>query len=89
MTARRDEVNVRTVKDVRNLRKCELCGGFGDARRMLTVNGQRAHGSCVVETMPAAWVLNLPAAERNKLTLRDVGPDLMRALMAKYDEDDK
>jgi hypothetical protein len=87
--AKRDEVTLRRAHDVRALRICDLCGGLGNRPRMLVLEGKRiAHGSCVVETMPRPWLLNLPAAELGKLTLRELGGDaeLVAAVMDKLDE---
>src|SRR5512143_71344 len=75
--------------DVRHLRACTSCGLIGDNRTMIhcMVWGveEHFHGSCAVERL-GDHVLRLPVDERNKLTLKDTGADLMKRLLALTDE---
>jgi hypothetical protein len=69
--------------DVRNLRPCAHCGGIGDKRDMLNLDGWY-HGICVVERFTHDEILALPGGERSKLRLCDTGPNLMRKLLDAY-----
>jgi hypothetical protein len=58
-----------TAHDVRHLRACKHCGGLGDNRKMLKVSDGLWHDWCVVESLTVSQILQLPAAERGKITL--------------------
>jgi hypothetical protein len=77
----------RTAHDVRHLVHCASCLEFGDRRKMLKFEGQIRyfHGACVVKILSEAAILALPKFEREKFTLADTGPDLMRKLLLAAD----
>src|SRR5262245_215646 len=80
---RRDGFDVSVVAapmnahDVRKLRVCGACNGIGFGPHM--VRGM--HGACYVERRGVDELLALPPAETDGLTLGDIGPEIMRALM--------
>lgn len=79
-------VELRNCHDVRHLRRCALCGGIGDGRRML--GGLEAHGlpglnhgKCVVDRVAPDQLAELPVSELGKLTVEDTGVPLMKRLL--------
>jgi hypothetical protein len=67
--------------DVRHLRVCKHCGHLGDGRWMPKVADEPWHDTCVVKTLTTSQILQLPASEREKITIGAAGVDLMRKLM--------
>jgi len=65
--------------DVRHLTRCRGCNRLGLRFDMIEHNGSW-HGRCVFEAI-GEGVLALPLAERNKLTIADVGVPMMRRLL--------
>ena len=82
----RNEITLKTCHDIRHWSACAICEGVGDNRKMLKVGKERAHGSCVVETMTDDRILSLPIKETDKLTMGDCSqrPGLMRALVDRH-----
>lgn len=66
-----------TAHDVRHLTICPRCRHLGDKRTMVHVGEELVHGACVVP----AEIMSLPLNEQDKLTLSDIGLDMMRALL--------
>lgn len=68
--------------DVRHLGNCMYCQRFGDKRSsLIKYNGSWSHGSCLFSRI-GRKVLDLPLDERTKLSVSDVGIDIMRELIA-------
>lgn len=67
--------------DVRHLRVCVRCEELGDGRRMLALDDGLWHDRCVIQTRSVTQILQLPAAERAKITLGAAGPELARKLL--------
>ena len=82
----------KTAHSVRQLKLCASCGAVGHGPHMLSrlvpegLDGLH-HGRCVVLILTCDAVLALPSKERNKLTLADTGPALMRKLLALADSE--
>lgn len=74
-----------TAHDVRHLRTCTACDGFGDDRMMIHCMifgvGETLHDECAVQKLGESGVLKLPLEELNKISLGAAGPDLMRKIM--------
>lgn len=70
-----------TAHDIRHIRLCGHCGHLGDNRKMLQVQGAPWHDACVVATMTTSQILQLPAAQREKITIGAAGVPLMRKLL--------
>ena len=72
--------------DVRKLRLCHNCRALGSTDVFIQV-GKGAHycGSCLCTAYSHDEVLGMSHPETRKLTLRDTGPILMRALIKKGD----
>lgn len=66
--------------DVRHLTRCKGCNRLGLDFEMVEAKGGHWHGRCVFERL-GEGVLALPPAERNKLTIADVGVAMMRRLL--------
>ena len=71
------------TEGVRHLCLCRVCGKLGDERRTVKTGPIKclAHDRCVFDQL-GEGILNLPLEERAKFTLRAVGPDMMRRLVA-------
>jgi hypothetical protein len=70
--------------DVRKLRLCHNCKALGSIDVFIKVGTTANYcGSCLCTAYTHAEVLAMPQAETKKLMLRDTGPILMRALIAK------
>lgn len=74
--------DLRTAHDVRRLRTCRACGGMGDGKFMPIIDGHPIHGFCAAEALGVAGLAKLPEAEIDKLTLSEIGPERMKALLA-------
>ena len=70
-----------TVHDVRHMRVCNHCGHLGDNRRMLKMANGPWHDACVVNKLTTSQILQLPASEREKITIGAAGVALMLELM--------
>ena len=62
-----------------NLKRCTRCRGLGDD--LLRIDHGLFHGRCAFQRLGRTMLLRLPATERGKLRLADVGPALMRELI--------
>jgi hypothetical protein len=71
-----------TAHDVRQMRLCPLCRRLGLARDMILLDRGPVHGFCAARALTPEQLLQLPAAERGKLRVSDVGADLMRRLLS-------
>ena len=70
-----------SAHDVRQMRLCPLCRRLGLARDMILLDGAHLHGFCAARALAPEQLLQLPAAERGKLRISDVGADLVRRLL--------
>ena len=72
-----------TSHDVRHLRVCQWCGDLGDERAMVATGPRDlAHGRCAIVVLGGVeGLLTLPQSELDKLTLGDIGPEIMRRLL--------
>ena len=68
--------------DVRHWRICEHCRQPGDARAMVLVWNANYHGRCYIAVNGLERLLKLPADQREKLALDDVGSGVMAQLIA-------
>lgn len=78
-----DLLTIRTAHDVRRLRACARCGEIGDSDLMAfgyPYDNDYFHGRCFVAEHGFEALLQLPGVAR-KLTLGDLGLDLMRQLI--------
>ena len=76
--------------DVRHLCICGLCGSIGDNRKMLSIDFPRSdygiwknvtvHGACAYAKL-GEDILTLPFEQRTKLTISDVGIEMMQRLV--------
>lgn len=73
-----------TAHDVRHLMICSHCKSLGDRRSMVTLDGGQWHGGCYIDKFGKAELLKLPHKEIRKLTLGDIGPTMMRAILERY-----
>lgn len=73
-------VQIMNVHDFRRLTVCEHCDEPGDRAHMLRGNlGARwLHGRCFVALNGAEALLALPASDVGRMTLDDIGPELMK-----------
>lgn len=75
--------------DVRRLRICPACQEMGDLRNMIAHTDQPIefhteryyHGGCFVSSFGEEALLTLPISETDRLTLRDIGAEMMRKLL--------
>lgn len=80
-------ITLRTAHDVRRLRTCPGCGGIGHSDAMVFAwpHGKDAdayyHGRCFVAEFGFDALAGMPE-ENKKLSLGDLGVDLMRRLVA-------
>lgn len=75
-------IDLNTAHDVRRLCMCARCGHIGDCRYMPKIDGGfLLHGHCAWAQLGLAGIIKLPRAEISKLTLKESGPDNMRALV--------
>jgi hypothetical protein len=72
---------VDSVKDVRTLRPCTGCQGLGNSDSMVEHGASWFHGRCFVQHVGKAALFALPKAQTDKLTLGDLGVDLMKQLI--------
>jgi hypothetical protein len=70
-----------TAHDVRQMRLCPLCRRLGLARDMILLDGAHLHGFCAARELAPEQLLQLPAEERAKLRISDVGAEVMRRLL--------
>ncbi len=66
--------------DVRKLTKCLGCARLGLKPEMVETAQGHWHGACIYQQL-GEGVLDLPLAERKKLTIADVGVPMMRRLL--------
>ncbi len=77
-----DLADVNTAHDVRHLRVCAKCGLLGDKRRMVTSDTRDWwHGRCFIDTKGMNELLMLPTDQLDSLTLGDIGPSVMHAIL--------
>jgi hypothetical protein len=70
-----------SAHDVRRLRVCPVCRGIGADRDMVRVGQAHLHGACAGRAMSPEELLQLPACERGKLRVDDVGADTLQRLL--------
>lgn len=79
-----------SAHDVRHLTKCDLCLGIADKRHSVrTQRGVYLHGRCYVEQWGLAMLLKLPSDQTSSLTLSDLGPESMRALVDSLSDEER
>lgn len=67
--------------DVRRLQLCAHCRRPGLPEELLQTPVGLQHGRCARQSLGAAGLVALPAAERGKITLKDVEIALMKQLL--------
>lgn len=72
-------IALRTAHDVRHLRVCVGCNDIGDNRAM--VGTPPMHGRCYIKRNGLQQLLWLPDEKLDRLTLNDIGPAAMRAIL--------
>ena len=71
-----------TAHDVRSLTCCLFCGQLADKRNLVKMpRAGHAHGACFIERRGLPALLALPTEETDKLTLGDIGGDVMAAIL--------
>ena len=76
-----DHARVERAHDVRKLRVCK-CGGLLSADMSVDLDGEWFHGRCFVKLFGFSALTALPREKQDRLTLGDLGPDLMARLLA-------
>ncbi len=77
---------MRTCHDIRLWRGCPGCMNLGSKNNMVRLsNDQFWHGRCFAEKFGVDRLLQMPREETVKLTLGDLGVDLMGRLLDKID----
>ena len=74
--------------DVRHLKICPACHSIGHAREMVCYGLDHYHGRCFEADFGLDALLALPAAQRAKLTLGDVGNETMAILVDLAEEEE-
>lgn len=72
-----------TAHDVRKLTVCFYCGQLASKDNMVAHNSAHIHGSCFITVFGLQKFKKLPKEQTNKLTLDDIGPNVMRLLLNK------
>jgi len=72
---------VDSVKDVRALCVCGSCGGLGNSDSMIDHGKQWLHGRCFVSRYGKAQLCHLPKTKTDRLTLGDLGVEIMKYLI--------
>lgn len=73
-------VSVARAHDIRKLRVCQACGGIGAKDGMV----DHMHGRCYIATNGLAALIALPRDVTSGLTLGDIGPVAMKALIESW-----
>ena len=72
---------VKKAHDVRTLRPCTGCNGIGNSDAMVEHGASWFHGRCFVVAVGETALFALPKAQTDRLTLGDLGVDLMKRLI--------
>ena len=73
---------LRTAHDVRKLRSCAYCGRLGSSETMLDTSAKQWwHGRCFVKKFGVELLMVQDVDAISRLTLGDLGVDLMKRIM--------
>jgi len=74
---------MNTCHDIRKWTACSVCGAIGHRDNMVQSSPDVFwHGRCFVKRFGIERLLEMPRKETTKLSLGDLGLDLMRALVS-------
>lgn len=75
-----DYASIERAHDVRGIRAC-ACGGILSKEMSIDLDNEWFHGRCFVTLFGFSALVALPREKLNRLTLGDLGPELMRELI--------
>jgi hypothetical protein len=75
-----DYARIEKAHDVRKLVVCK-CGGLASQGMAIDLDGEWYHGRCFIHVFGFKSLLALPRSKQDRLTLGDLGPDVMRRLI--------